>query len=73
MSTDQEEQSSTKTTIRQDTVTPPSDYIELTIEDVAIDTVIDMRAYFHENGMIPTKNIQSYDLFRWLSKQLKKK
>lgn len=50
-----------------------SDYIELTIEDVAVDTVIDMRAYFQENGLIPNKSIQSYDLFRWISKQIKKK
>lgn len=50
-----------------------SDYVELTIEDVAVDTVIDMRAYFQENGLIPKKPVQSYDLFRWISKQIKKK
>lgn len=60
-----------ETRIRE--IVPSTDYIELTIEDVAIDTVIDMRAYFQENGLSPSKSIQSYDLFRWISKQIKRK
>jgi hypothetical protein len=45
------------------------DHIEITIEDVAIDTIIDLRKYMRENGISTTsKPLSSVDLTRWLQK-----
>lgn len=45
-----------------------TDYIELTIEDVAIDTVIEIRQYMRENGIQEKRTMYGHDLFRWLMK-----
>lgn len=47
-----------------------TDYIELTIEDVAIDTVIEMREYMKENGIQEKRAMYGHDLFRWLMKNV---
>lgn len=47
-----------------------TDYIELTIEDVAVDTVIEIREYMKENGIQEKRTMYGHDLFRWLMKNV---
>ncbi len=47
-----------------------SDYLELTIEDVAIDTVIDIRDYLKQNAIPQKRTMYAHELFRWLIKNL---
>lgn len=47
-----------------------SDYIELAIEDVAIDTVIDIRDYLKQNAIPQKRPMYAHELFRWLIKNL---
>lgn len=44
--------------------------VVITIEDISIETVIDMRAYMRDNGIIEKKPLRSYDLIHWLNKRL---
>jgi hypothetical protein len=40
--------------------------VRISIEDSAIDTVIDLRDYLREEGIILKKEMYSYDLLDWI-------
>lgn len=46
------------------------EHLSITIEDVAIETVIEMNQYMRENGIVQKKPLYGHHLVQWLWKNV---